>query len=33
MLDVCLLGTGGMVPLPRRWPLQPLCADIMEKIY
>ena len=19
MLDVCLLGTGGMMPLPRRW--------------
>ena len=32
MLDVCLLGTGGMMPLPRRW-LTALCADIMEKIY
>lgn len=20
MLDVCLLGTGGMMPLPDRWP-------------
>lgn len=25
MLDVCLLGTGGMMPLPRRWLTALMC--------
>ena len=25
MLDVCLLGTGGMMPLPRRWLTSLMC--------
>lgn len=32
MLDVCLLGTGGMMPLPRRW-LTALMCRYNGKIY
>ena len=32
MLDVCLLGTGGMMPLPRRW-LTALMTGITATVF